>query len=132
MRSGRPVAIQHTRAGSSIDNSIVVVHRSLQTTHAADERGDVSVGCGSCEGQAMRRVATVLARVVMVAVLAGCSAVPRVELTAYTTAYAEILTITNGILDIVVPYERIVIRTAGRTSALPDLPATGRNAGARN
>jgi hypothetical protein len=71
----------------------------------------------------MRRVVSILSRVVVVGVLAGCSAVPRVELTAYTSAYAEVLTITNGILDIVVPYERMVIRTAGRTSVLADVPA---------
>jgi hypothetical protein len=53
---------------------------------------------------------------VVIALLAflGCTALPKVELTAYTTAYSEARTITNGILDIVVPYERAVIRTAAR------------------
>ena len=45
---------------------------------------------------------------------AGCAAIPTVELTAYTTAYAEIQAITNGVLDIVSPYERVVIRYAAR------------------
>jgi len=58
----------------------------------------------------MRQLGAVFSKFVLVALLAGCSAVPRVELTAYTTAYAEILTITNDILAIVSPYERIVIR----------------------
>lgn len=54
--------------------------------------------------------------IVVVAPLAffGCTALPKVELTAYTTAYSETRIITNGILDIVVPYERIVIRRAAQ------------------
>ena len=47
--------------------------------------------------------------------VAGCTAVPKVELTAYTTAYSEVQTITNSVLDIVVPYERIVIRNSAAT-----------------
>jgi hypothetical protein len=49
--------------------------------------------------------------------IAACTAIPRAELTAYTSAYSEILAITNGILDIVSPYERIVIRNA-KTGAI--------------
>jgi hypothetical protein len=46
---------------------------------------------------------------------AGCAGLPRAEITAYTSAYSEILTITNGVLDIVAPYERIVIRSSAAT-----------------
>ena len=53
--------------------------------------------------------------VAMGLVAAGCTALPRAEITAYTSAYSEILTITNGVLDIVSPYERIVIRNSAAT-----------------
>lgn len=56
--------------------------------------------------------------------LQGCAALPKVELKAYATAYAETQVITNGVLDIVVPYERIVIRTAAApTRVAPATPA---------
>jgi hypothetical protein len=42
----------------------------------------------------------------------GCTPVPKVELTAYTTAYSDSLEATNGVLDIVEPYERVVMRVA--------------------
>jgi len=34
-----------------------------------------------------------------VSLAAGCTPVPRVELTAYTTAYSDGLEATNGVLD---------------------------------
>jgi hypothetical protein len=40
-----------------------------------------------------------------------------VELTAYTTAYSDSLEATNGVLDIVVPYERVVMRFAAGDTA---------------
>jgi hypothetical protein len=40
-----------------------------------------------------------------------------VELTAYAAAYADIQSVTNGVLDIVAPYERVVIRFAARNTA---------------
>lgn len=49
--------------------------------------------------------------------VAGCASIPRVELTAYTAAYADIQTVTNGVLDIIAPYERVVIRFAARNTA---------------
>lgn len=42
--------------------------------------------------------------------VAGCAAIPKVELTAYATAYSDVEVITNDVLDIVVPYERVVLR----------------------
>ena len=55
----------------------------------------------------------------MVLLVAACTPVPRVELTAYTTAYSDSLEATNGVLDIVVPYERVVMRSAaGDTASL--------------
>ena len=48
-------------------------------------------------------------------VASGCAGLPRAEITAYTSAYSEILIITNGVLDIVAPYERIVIRSSAAT-----------------
>ena len=53
-----------------------------------------------------------LAALVAASFLQGCAAIPKVELKAYANAYAETQVITNGVLDIVTPYERIVIRTA--------------------
>lgn len=47
----------------------------------------------------------------------ACSTIPRVELTAYAAAYADIQTVTNGVLDIIAPYERVVIRFAARNTA---------------
>ena len=55
----------------------------------------------------MRRLGVALPVLLLAA---GCASVPRVELTSYTTAYAEVFTVTNSVLDIVAPYERIVIR----------------------
>jgi hypothetical protein len=58
----------------------------------------------------------------VVAVLGACTPLPKAELTAYTTSYAATHEVTNGILDIVAPYERVVMRTAaGDTMAT--LPA---------
>ena len=52
----------------------------------------------------------------MAVVIAGaaCAPLPRVELAAYTASYAETREITDSVLDIVVPYERVVIRYAIR------------------
>jgi len=47
----------------------------------------------------------------------ACSTIPRVELTAYAAAYADIQSVTNGVLDIIAPYERVVIRFAARNTA---------------
>ena len=47
----------------------------------------------------------------------ACSTIPRVELTAYAAAYADLQTVTNGVLDIIAPYERVVIRFAARNTA---------------
>lgn len=52
--------------------------------------------------------------VVAAPLLQGCAAIPKVELRAYATAYAETQVITNGVLDIVVPYERAIIRNTAR------------------
>jgi hypothetical protein len=68
------------------------------------------------------RVAYVAA-VLIAPLVTSCAAVPKAELTAYTAAYADVQTVTNGVLDIVSPYERVVIRFAarstGRVSAEP-------------
>lgn len=61
-------------------------------------------------GDRSRTWDVVLAAVIPGLVVAGCAGAPRAEIAAYTSAYSEILTITNGVLDIVAPYERIVIR----------------------
>jgi hypothetical protein len=53
--------------------------------------------------------------IVVALLIAGCAGIPKVELTAYATAYAETQTITNGVLDIVAPYERMVIRYAAKS-----------------
>lgn len=68
----------------------------------------------------------------VVLVVAGCTPVPRVELTAYTTAYSDSLEATNGVLDIVVPYERVVMRVAaGDTASFVSTPrAAGHAVGA--
>jgi hypothetical protein len=63
-----------------------------------------------------------------VSLAAGCTPVPRVELTAYTTAYSDGLEATNGVLDIIVPYERVVMRLASGDTA--SLVSTPRAAGA--
>lgn len=56
---------------------------------------------------------------IVVLLVVGCTPVPRVELTAYTTAYSDSLEATNGVLDIVVPYERVVMRfSAGDAASL--------------
>jgi hypothetical protein len=66
-----------------------------------------------------------LALVVLLVV--GCTPVPRVELTAYTTAYSDSLEATNGVLDIVVPYERVVMRfAAGDTASIVSTPPAAR------
>lgn len=57
-----------------------------------------------------------LACLVLLLAAAGCASLPRVELSAYTSAYSDILVVTNGILDIVAPYERVVIRYAARST----------------
>lgn len=49
---------------------------------------------------------------------AGCASLPRVELSAYSTAYSEGLEVTNSVLDMVAPYERVVIRYAAGSAAL--------------
>ena len=53
--------------------------------------------------------------------VAACAPLPKVELNAYTTAYSDTQVITNGVLDIVAPYERVVIRYAAgtRTVSVP-------------
>jgi hypothetical protein len=61
----------------------------------------------------MRRSRGWLLEAALIALLVvGCTPLPRAELTAYSGAYSDIQTITNGVLDIIVPYERIVIRNA--------------------
>jgi len=50
---------------------------------------------------------------------AGCAPIPRVELVAYTTAFSDVQAVTNGVLDIVVPYERMVIRYTSQTTTQP-------------
>ena len=69
--------------------------------------------------RAMR--AGIVAAGVALAVGGGaCSTIPRVELTAYAAAYADIQSVTNGVLDIIAPYERVVIRFAARNTASLD------------
>jgi hypothetical protein len=53
--------------------------------------------------------------IVFMLLAASCAPVPKVELAAYTTAYSETYAVTNGVLDIVVPYERVVLRNASTT-----------------
>jgi hypothetical protein len=65
----------------------------------------------------MRGVGAIVASVGLVLWVAACSTIPRVELTAYVAAYADIQTVTNGVLDIIAPYERVVIRFAARSTA---------------
>ena len=62
--------------------------------------------------------------------VARCRLTPvqRVELTTYTTAYSDGLEATNGVLDIIVPYERVVMRLASGDTA--SLVSTPRAAGA--
>jgi hypothetical protein len=63
----------------------------------------------------------------------GCATVPKAELTAYADAYSDTQTVTNGVLDIVAPYERAVIRFASPTTqtiAVPS-PAPARGASER-
>jgi len=42
--------------------------------------------------------------------LSSCAQLPKVELASYLNAYNEVQEITNGVLDIVAPYERIGIK----------------------
>jgi hypothetical protein len=55
----------------------------------------------------------------------GCAPLPKAELTAYTASYSDTREVTNGVLDIVAPYERVVMRSAaGDTpSAMSAQPA---------
>lgn len=55
--------------------------------------------------------------------LAGCATLPRVELKSYTAAFTETQSITDGVLDIVAPYERVVLRYAARRRTVR-VPAT--------
>lgn len=49
-------------------------------------------------------------------VLASCTqTLPKAELVSYTSAYSEVHALTNSVLDIVIPYERMVIRQAIRS-----------------
>ena len=52
------------------------------------------------------------------AAAAGCTNIPRVEVTAYVSAYTDIMAVTNGGLDIVSPYERVMIRSASPSRAV--------------
>jgi hypothetical protein len=62
--------------------------------------------------------------VLLVLIVAGCTPIPRVELGAYTTAYSDVQAVTNGLLDIVAPYERIVMpRTSQSTTQRISIPA---------
>jgi hypothetical protein len=65
----------------------------------------------------MRGVGRIVACVMLALLVVACSAIPRVELTAYVAAYSDIQAVTNGVLDIVAPYERVVIRFAARNTA---------------
>lgn len=56
--------------------------------------------------------------------LAACTALPKAELTAYTAAYADVQVVTNGILDIVAPYERVVIRYAAKNTTRIVVPSS--------
>ncbi len=70
----------------------------------------------------VRRLPSPTALVAMLVVV-GCAPVPKVELTAYTTAYSDSLEATNGVLDILVPYERVVMRVAaGDTAPIVSTP----------
>lgn len=62
----------------------------------------------------MYRWTSVLVKVAALAapLLTACTSLPTAELTAYTTAYSDTQGITNSVLDIVAPYERITIRYA--------------------
>lgn len=57
-----------------------------------------------------------IAAVFVAWIAAGCTPIPRVELAAYTTAYSDVQTVTNSVLDIVKPYERIMIRYTSRSA----------------
>jgi len=70
-------------------------------------------------GRAMR-AGIVAAGVALAVGVGACSTIPRVELTAYAAAYADIQSVTNGVLDIIAPYERVVIRFAARNTASLD------------
>jgi hypothetical protein len=72
-------------------------------------------GVKGCVG--MRGVGRIVACVMLALLVVACSAIPRVELTAYVAAYSDIQAVTNGVLDIVAPYERVVIRFAARNTA---------------
>lgn len=72
--------------------------------------------------------AALSAPAIVVLLIVGCAPVPRAELTAYTTAYSDSLEATDGVLDIVVPYERVVMRFAAGDTA--STVATGRPLGA--
>jgi hypothetical protein len=48
--------------------------------------------------------------------VSACTPVPRVELTAYTAAYSDVMGATDGVLDVVAPYERAVMRYVGEGS----------------
>jgi hypothetical protein len=76
------------------------------------------------------------ARLIGAAIAAGslaaaCAPLPKVELNAYTVAYSDTQAITNGVLDIVAPYERVVIRYAAgtRTVSIPVPTTPARPAG---
>jgi hypothetical protein len=66
------------------------------------------------------RAGIVAAGVALAVGVGACSTIPRVELTAYAAAYADIQSVTNGVLDIIAPYERVVIRFAARNTASLD------------
>jgi hypothetical protein len=67
----------------------------------------------------------VLSATLSALLVVGCAPVPKAELTAYTTAYSDSLEATNGVLDIVVPYERVVMRfAASDTASMISTPGT--------
>ena len=90
---------------------------------------DIPRKFGTCRSSRVLGRAPFFSITIAVLLVAACTPVPRVELTAYTTAYSDNLEATNGVLDIVVPYERVVMRSAaGDTASL--VSTTPRAAGA--
>src|SRR4051812_40494921 len=70
------------------------------------------------------------ARVALVVFLVtGCESIPKVELAAYTGTYSDVIGVTNGVLDIIAPYERVVMRVAseGVPAPPPSRPSAARS-----